>query len=154
MRSGQVKKKVLLVDPVYKSKILNRVISLVMRDGEKKVAEGIVYGVLAKLAQEKKEALDMFEGAVKNVMPKTEVRSRRVGGATYQIPMPVRYERSEALAVRWLIGAARKKKGKPMVEKLTEELKNAHQGIGDAIKKRDDVHKMAEANKAFSHFKF
>ena len=154
MRSGQVKKKVLLVDPVYKSKILNRVISLVMRDGEKKVAEGIVYGVLAKLAQEKKEALDMFEGAVKNVMPKTEVRSRRVGGATYQIPMPVRYERSEALAVRWIIGAARKKKGKPMVEKLTEELKNAHQGIGDAIKKRDDVHKMAEANKAFSHFKF
>src|SRR3989339_222846 len=154
MRSGQVKKKVLLVDPVYKSKILNRVISLVMRAGEKKVAEGIVYGVLAKLAQEKKEALDMFEGAVKNVMPKTEVRSRRVGGATYQIPMPVRYERSEALAVRWLIGAARKKKGKPMVEKLTEELKNAHQGIGDAIKKRDDVHKMAEANKAFSHFKF
>ena len=125
-----------------------------MRDGEKSVAEGVVYGALQKLNEDKKVALDIFENAIKNLMPKLEVRSRRVGGATYQVPQPVRYERSEALAVRWLIGVARKKKGKPMEEKLAEELKNAHQGIGDAIKKRDDVHKMAEANKAFSHFKF
>lgn len=125
-----------------------------MKDGEKSVAENVVYKVIGKLNEDKKQALDVFESAIKNVMPKLEVRSRRVGGATYQVPSPVRYERAEALAVRWIIGAARKKKGKPMVEKLLEEVKNAHQGIGDAIKKRDDVHKMAEANKAFSHFKF
>ena len=154
MRSGPVKKQQKPADPLFKSKLVARVISLVMRDGEKSVAEGVVYGALEKLAKDKKAALEMFEGAIKNVMPKLEVRSRRVGGATYQIPQPVRYERSEALAVRWIIGAARKKKGQPMTEKLFEELKNAHQGIGDAIKKRDDVHKMAEANKAFSHFRF
>ena len=154
MRSGPVKKQQKPADPLFKSKLVARVISLVMRDGEKSVAEGVVYGALEKLAKDKKAALEMFENAIKNVMPKLEVRSRRVGGATYQIPQPVRYERSEALAVRWIIGAARKKKGQPMTEKLFEELKNAHQGIGDAIKKRDDVHKMAEANKAFSHFRF
>jgi small subunit ribosomal protein S7 len=154
MRSGPVKKIQKPADALYKSKMVARVISLVMRDGEKSVAEGVVYGALGKLDNDKKLALEMFENAIKNVMPKLEVRSRRVGGATYQVPSPVRYERSEALAVRWIIGAARKKKGKPMEEKLFEELKNAHQGTGDSIKKRDDVHKMAEANKAFSHFKF
>jgi len=154
MRSGPVKKQPKPGDALFKSKLVARVISHVMRDGEKSVAEGVVYGALEKLNNDKKVALEMFENAIKNIMPKLEVRSRRVGGATYQIPQPVRYERSEALAVRWIIGAARKKKGKPMDEKLFEELKNAHQGIGDAIKKRDDVHKMAEANKAFSHFKF
>lgn len=154
MRSGPVKKEQKPADPVHKSKMVARVINLVMKDGEKSVAENVVYKVIDKLNEDKKQALDVFESAIKNVMPKLEVRSRRVGGATYQVPSPVRYERAEALAVRWIIGAARKKKGKPMVEKLLEEVKNAHQGIGDAIKKRDDVHKMAEANKAFSHFKF
>ncbi|MFA5776189.1 MAG: 30S ribosomal protein S7 [Patescibacteria group bacterium] len=154
MRSGPVKKQQKPGDSLFKSKLVARVLNHVMRDGEKSVAEGVVYGALEKLDKDKKVALDMFENAIKNVMPKLEVRSRRVGGATYQVPSPVRYERSEALAVRWIIGAARKKKGKPMEEKLFEELKNAHQGIGDAVKKRDDVHKMAEANKAFSHFKF
>jgi len=154
MRSGPIKKEQKPADPIYKSKIVARVVGLVMQAGKKSTAEGLVYGVLSKLNDDKKQALDIFESAVKNVMPKMEVRSRRVGGSTYQVPTPVRYERSEALAVRWIIGAARKKKGKPMVEKLSEEIKNAHQGIGDAIKKRDDVHKMAEANKAFSHFKF
>ena len=154
MRSGPVKKEQKPADPIYKSKIVARVVSLVMQHGEKRVAENIVYGVISKLNDDKKLAVETFESAVKNVMPKLEVRSRRVGGATYQIPSPVNYGRSEALAVRWIISAARKKKGKPMEEKLFEEIKNAHQGIGDAIKKRDDVHKMAEANKAFSHFKF
>ena len=154
MRSKPVKKEQKPADPIYKSKIVTRVINLVMRAGKKRVAEKLVYDVLNKLNEDRKTALDMFEGAVKNVMPKTEVRSRRVGGATYQIPSPVRYDRSEALAVRWLITAARKKKGKPMSEKLFEEMKNAYNGVGDAVKKRDDVHKMAEANKAFSHFRF
>lgn len=154
MRSGPVKKIQKPADAVYKSKMVARVINLVMRDGKKSVAENVVYKVINGLNEDKKQAVDIFEDAIKNVMPKLEVRSRRVGGATYQVPSPVRYERAEALAVRWIIGAARKKKGKPMTEKLSEEIKNAHQGIGDAIKKRDDVHKMAEANKAFSHFKF
>jgi small subunit ribosomal protein S7 len=154
MRSGPVKKTLKPADALFKSKLVARVITHIMRDGKKSVAEGVVYGALEKLDKDKKVALEMFENAVKNVMPKLEVRSRRVGGATYQVPSPVRYERSETLAVRWIIGAARKKKGKPITDKLFEELRNAQQGIGDAIKKRDDVHKMAEANKAFSHFKF
>jgi len=94
----------------------------------------------------------MFETAVKNVMPQQEVRSKRVGGATYQVPIPLKHERSEALALRWLITAARNKKGKPMEEKLYEELNNAYQSMGDAIKKRDDTHRMADANRAFAHF--
>ena len=154
MRSVPVRKDQKPVDPVHKSKTVTKVINLIMQKGKKSTAEGIVYGVIDKLNADKKQALELFETAIKNVMPKLEVRSRRVGGATYQVPQPVRYERSEALAVRWIIGAARKKKGKPMEEKLLEEINNASQGIGDAIKKRDDVHKMAEANKAFGHFKF
>ena len=150
MRSGPVKKLTKPGDSIFKSKLVARVINHVMRDGEKSVSEGVVYGALKKLNPDSKTALEMFETAIKNIMPKLEVRSRRVGGATYQVPQPVRYERSEALAVRWVVGSARKKKGKAMDEKLFEELKNAHQGIGDAIKKRDDVHKMADANKAFS----
>ncbi len=154
MRSGPVRSKQKPGDPIYKSKLVTRMVNLVMQRGKKDTAESIVYGVIDKLGADKKQALEIFETAVKNVMPKLEVRSRRVGGATYQVPQPVRYERSEALAVRWIVGAARKKKGKPMEEKLLEEIKNASQGVGDAIKKRDDVHKMAEANKAFGHFKF
>jgi len=154
MRSGPIRKEQHLTDPMYKSKVVGRFISYVMKDGELSVAERIVYDVLGKLDADRKVALDSFENAVKNVMPKTEVRSRRVGGATYQVPSPVRFERAEALAMRWIIGAARKRKGKAFADKLLEEIRNARQGIGDAIKKRDDVHKMAEANKAFAHFKF
>lgn len=153
MRSGPIKKEPKPGDYLYKSKLVTKVINLVMQRGKKSLAEKIVYGVLSKLSNDKKQALEIFETAIKNVMPKLEVRSRRVGGATYQVPQPVRYDRSETLAVRWIVHAARKKKGKPMMEKLFEEIKNAHQGVGDAIKKRDDVHKMAEANKAFGHFK-
>lgn len=154
MRAGPIKKLQKPGDSVYKSKLVARVVSTIMLKGKKSTAEGIVYKVIEKLTADKKQSLDVFESAIKNIMPKLEVRSRRVGGATYQVPQPVRYDRAEALAVRWLVSVARKKKGKPMEEKLLEEIKNASQGIGDAIKKRDDVHKMAEANKAFSHFKF
>ncbi|HBY10060.1 TPA: 30S ribosomal protein S7, partial [candidate division WWE3 bacterium] len=116
------------------------------------IAESVVYGAIDRLNEDRKEGLRTFEAAVKNVMPQQEVRSKRVGGATYQVPMPLKHERSEALALRWLITAARNKKGKPMEEKLYEELNNAYQSMGDAIKKRDDTHRMADANRAFAHF--
>lgn len=153
MRSKKPKKRQRTADPIYKSKIVAKMINIVMKDGKKTLAEKIVYGALQNLAQEKKERLQIFEKAVSNVMPKMEVRSRRIGGATYQIPQPVKHERSEALAIRWIVNAARKKKGKPMQQKLYEEIKDAYSEVGDAIKKRDEVHKMAEANKAFSHLR-
>lgn len=153
MRSKKVKKREVQADPLYKSFAITRMVNKVMWSGKKSLAEQIVYGALEKLSGDRKEALRIFDGAVKNVMPRQEVRSRRVGGATYQIPYPLKHERSEALAVRWIVESARAKKGKPMVEKLFEELRNAGQGTGDAIKKRDDTHKMAEANRAFAHFR-
>lgn len=154
MRSGTVKKRPLQTDPLFKSRTVARMINAVMKSGKKSLAEKIVYSALSKISEDRKEALSYFEQAVKNVMPVQEVRSRRVGGATYQIPTPLRHDRSEALALRWLIDASKNKKGKEMEIKLYEELKNAHEKTGGAIKKRDDVHKMAEANKAFSHFRF
>jgi small subunit ribosomal protein S7 len=152
MRGKRAKKRPIIPDSLYKSKVVSRMINVVMKDGKKSTAEGIVWGALGKLAEDRKEAVRMFEDAVKNVMPQQEVRSRRIGGATYQVPIPLKHDRSEALAVRWIVQAARNKAGKPMVENLYDELKSAHDGIGDAIKKRDDTHRMAEANRAFAHF--
>lgn len=152
MRGKPAKKRPVTGDPVLKSKLVNKMISVVMLDGKKSTAESIVYGAIDHLNEDRKEGLRMFEQAVKNVMPQQEVRSKRVGGATYQVPMPLKHERSEALALRWIISTARNKKGKPMDQKLYEELNNAYQSIGDAIKKRDDTHRMAEANRAFAHF--
>jgi small subunit ribosomal protein S7 len=154
MRGKRAKKRVITPDPIYKSRVVTRMVNKVMWGGKKRTAEEIVYGAMENLSGDKKEALDMFEAAVKNVMPKQEVRSRRVGGATYQIPFPVKHDRSEALAIRWLVEAARDKKGKTMGARLFEELKNAHEGAGDAVKTRDDTYRMAEANKAFAHFRF
>ena len=154
MRGKRAKKRELLPDPIYKSRSVARLINNIMLGGKKHTAESIVYGALEQLNPDKKEALTVFDNALKNIMPKQEVRSRRVGGATYQVPFPVKHERSEALAVRWLTDAARKKSGKSMSDRLYEELKNADEGIGDAIKIRSDTHKMADANKAFAHFKF
>lgn len=152
MRGKRAKKRPLNPDPIFKSKVVARMISVVMTRGKKSVAREIVYGAIKKLNEDEKEALRMFEQAVKNVMPQQEVRSRRVGGATYQVPIPLKHDRSEALAVRWIVGAARSKKGKPVVERLHNVLVDSYQNIGDAIKKRDDVHRMAEANRAFAHF--
>jgi small subunit ribosomal protein S7 len=152
MRGKRAKKRQLTADPLLKSKVVSRLVNILMQDGKKATAEGIVYAAIDKLNEDKKEGLRIFEQAVKNVMPQQEVRSRRIGGATYQVPQPLKHERAEALAVRWIVGAARKKKGKPMDQKLFEELNLANQNTGDAIKKRDDTHKMAEANRAFSHF--
>src|SRR3989344_8398590 len=154
MRGKQVKKRQISPDPLYNSRTVARMINKVMLGGEKRTAEGVVYKTLEKFSADRKEALTIFDAALQNVMPKQEVRSRRVGGATYQVPFPVKHERSEALAMRWLIEAARTKKGKPMNEKLATELKEASENTGAAIKKRDDVHKMADANRAFAHFRF
>ncbi len=153
-RTGKVKKRPIKVDPFYKSRLVTRFINRVMEQGKKKTAEKIVYGALRNLNEDKKEALTLLEKATKNVMPSQEVRSRRVGGATYQIPMPVRHDRSETLAVRWLIQAAQARKGKPMVEKLTAELRDAAEEKGEAFKKKANIHRMAEANRAFSHFRW
>lgn len=154
MRSGKIKKRQTQVDPIYKSRTISRMVNVMMVDGKKSTAEKIIYTALEQLSEDKKEALRIFEDAIKNVMPKQEVRSRRVGGATYQVPMPVKHARAEALALRWLIGAARNSQGKPMADRLFQELKNANEGIGNAIKKKEETHKMADANRAFAHFRF
>ena len=152
MRSGKTDKRQVQSDLLYKSRVVTRMINTVMLNGNKSLAEKIVYGALSKLAEERKDALTAFEQAVKNVMPVQEVRSRRIGGATYQVPVPLKHDRSEALAVRWIVQTARSRKGKPMLEKLFEEIKNAQSKTGSAIKKKEDTHRMAEANKAFAHF--
>lgn len=153
-RSGLVKKRETLVDPLYHSRVVTRFINRVMIGGKKSLAKRIVYGALAKLAEDRKEAATKLEEIMKRVMPEVEIRPRRVGGATYQVPVPVRFDRAQALAIRWLTEAAKSKKGKPMEEKLAEELTLALKGEGEAIKKRENVHRMADANKAFAHFKW
>lgn len=132
---------------------MSKFINHVMERGKKSVAQGIVYRAFDIIKEKtKKDPVKVFEEAMKVVQPQVEVRSRRVGGANYQVPLPVRGERQDALAFRWIIGAARAKKGQPMHEKLATVLIDASTGVGDAVKKRDDVHRMAEANKAFAHF--
>jgi len=142
-------------DPVYNSTKVTRFINRLMLDGKKSVAQKIVYASFDILAKEAgTTGLDAFETALKNVIPMMEVRSRRVGGSTYQVPMEVRPERGLALAMRWLIGNARKRSGKSMEEKLAGELLEAFNKTGSSVKKREDTHKMAEANKAFAHFRW
>ncbi len=153
-RTGSIRKRPIEADPLYKSCLVTRLINRVMEGGKKKTAEKIVYGALRNLSADENEAKDFLKKAVQNVMPKQEVRSRRVGGATYQIPMPVKHDRSEALAVRWITQAAQAKKGKPMVDRLTEELRDAAQGRGAAFKKKENMYRMAQANKAFAHFRW
>jgi small subunit ribosomal protein S7 len=153
-RTKTITKKQKEVDSVYKSRVVTRLIDVVMRHGQRAKAEKLVYSSLSKLSEDRKEATAQFENAIKNVLPKIEVRSRRIGGATYQVPTPLRHDRSEALALRWLVDASRNKHGKPFDEKLSQELKDAANNTGTAVKKRDDMHRMAEANKAFAHFKW
>jgi small subunit ribosomal protein S7 len=153
MRSKQTKKRQVQPDIILKSKTITKLVNIVMLHGKKSIAESIVYSSLDKLNDDRKESLRIFEQAVKNVTPKQEVRSRRIGGATYQVPYPVRHDRGEALALKWIVEVARKKQGKAMDEFLKDEIMNAYNNMGDAIRKRDDVHKMAESNKAFSHFR-
>jgi small subunit ribosomal protein S7 len=153
MRGSPAKKRVIKADPKYGSVVLAKFINHLMKKGKKTTAQTIIYGALEKVAAvSKKDPMKVFEEAIRNVQPQVEVRSKRVGGANYQVPLPVRGERQHALSCRWIIGAARAKKGQPMHEKLATVILDSQQGIGDAIRKRDDMHRMAEANKAFAHF--
>jgi small subunit ribosomal protein S7 len=154
-RRREVTKREILPDPKYKNILVARFINKIMNRGKKSVAEGILYGALGIIQERAKEdPLKLFEKSVNNVKPIIEVKSRRVGGATYQVPTEVRQERRTALAIRWLITYAKERSEKSMEEKLAAELMDAANNRGGAIKKREDVHKMAEANKAFAHYRW
>ncbi len=156
MRRRRAEKRQVMPDPKYSSELVSRFMNVIMDCGKKTVAEGIVYGALDILAEKVTEepALKSFSKAIDNVRPRVELKARRVGGATYQVPIDVAPTRGTSLALRWIRDFARKKKGKPMVQKLADELIAAYKQEGAAIKKRDETHKMAEANKAFSHFRW
>ena len=141
-------------DPKYRSEVVSKFINSIMYDGKRSTAEKILYSALDKMKEKNDDPLKIFNSAVSNVRPNLEVRSRRVGGATYQVPVEVKPSRSQALALRWIMDATRKRKNKTMAEKLYFELLDASQNKGSAIKKREDTHKMAEANKAFAHFRW
>jgi small subunit ribosomal protein S7 len=142
-------------DPKFADLVLSKFMNAVMEQGKKSVAERIVYGALEKVeAKAKSDPIAMFHQALENVMPAVEVRSRRVGGATYQVPVEVRAERRQALAIRWIIAAARARNESTMVDKLSGELIDAANNRGTAVKKREDTHKMADANRAFSHYRW
>lgn len=153
MRGKQAPKRKIAPDPEYNNTAVTKFINYIMLHGKKGTAQKIVYGAFDIIKEKtKKEPLDVFNQAVKNVSPVLEVKARRIGGANYQVPIEVRGERRFNLGSRWIIEAAKSRKGKPMQEKLAQELMDAAEKQGDAIKKREDVHRMAEANKAFAHF--
>ena len=154
-RRGRIAKRDVLADPVYNSKMVTRLVNSIMLDGKKGVAQKIVYGAFDIVAEKTgKDALDAFTEALENIMPVLVVKSRRVGGATYQVPMEVRPERRQTLGLRWLTAYARARSEKTMRERLAGEIMDALNNTGGACKKRDDTHKMAEANKAFAHFRW
>ncbi len=154
-RRGKVAKRDVLLDPVYNSKLVTRLVNNIMLDGKKGVAQKIVYGAF-EIVEEKsgKPALEMFEAAMENIMPSLEVKARRVGGATYQVPMEVRPERRQTLGLRWITKYARLRNEQTMKERLANEILDAVNGVGGSVKKREDTHKMAEANKAFAHYRW
>ncbi len=154
-RRHVAEKREILPDPKYANQVLAKFINMVMRSGKKSIAEKIVYGALDEIATRgKNDPLDAFMQAIENIRPLVEVKSRRVGGATYQIPVEVRHDRSTALAMRWLVDAAKKRGEKNMGMRLAGELMDACDNKGTAIKKREETHRMAEANKAFSHYRW
>jgi small subunit ribosomal protein S7 len=157
-RRAQAPKRTILPDPKYGSQLLAKFMNMIMNDGKKSVAERIIYGALDRISekesQEGDKSLELLEQALENVKPMVEVKSRRVGGATYQIPIEVRPARRQTLAMRWLIEAARKRSEKSMAHRLAHELMDAADNRGTAVKKKEDTHRMAEANKAFSHYRW
>ncbi len=154
-RKRSAPKKIPIIDSKYKSTIIPKLINSIMYDGKKTVAEKIIYDAIDKIkSKSKDEPITIFNEAINNIRPTVEVRSRRVGGATYQVPVEVKSKRSQALALRWLIDASRKRKDKNMSDKIFNEIYNAYQNKGSAIKKKEDTHKMAESNKAFAHFRW
>ena len=154
-RKGYIAKREILPDPLYNSTLVTKLINNVMMDGKKQLAQGIVYDAFEIVAEKTgKDALTAFEEAMNNIMPVLEVKARRVGGATYQVPMEIRAERRQALGLRWLVSYARNRHEKTMAEKLAGEIIDAVNGNGGAFKKKEDTHRMAEANKAFAHYKW
>ncbi|MCL6635516.1 MAG: 30S ribosomal protein S7 [Peptococcaceae bacterium] len=154
-RRGAVPKREVLPDPVYRSKILTKLINQIMLDGKKSIAEACVYKAFDTIREKTgKNPLEVFEQAMKNVMPVLEVKARRVGGANYQVPVEVRHDRRQTLAIRWLTNYSRNRAGKTMDEKLANEIMDAANGTGASVKKKEDTHKMAEANKAFAHYRW
>ncbi len=154
-RRGKIAKRDVLLDPVYNSKLVTRLINSIMYDGKKGVAQKIVYGAFEIIAEKTgKPALEVFEKAMENIMPNLEVKARRIGGATYQVPMEVRPERRQTLGLRWITSYSRARNEETMKERLAAEILDAINGVGGACKKRDDTHRMAEANKAFAHYRF
>jgi len=155
MRRRRAPKREIEPDLVYRDKVVAKFINIIMQRGKKTIAQKIVYGAFDIIREKmKKDPLEVFYKAIENVRPRLEVRPRRIGGATYQIPIEVPKDRGIGIALRWLRDAARSRKGKPMKEKLAEELILAFKNQGAAVKKRDDTHRMAEANKAFAHFRW
>jgi small subunit ribosomal protein S7 len=154
-RKGPAVKRIPVPDPIYGSEMMTRFINRMMVDGKKVTAEKIFYGAM-RICEEKAgaPAIEVFDKALQNAMPAVEVRPRRVGGQTYQVPMEVRPDRRRTLALRWLIANARKRSGKTMIDRLSSEFMDAYNGTGATIKKREDTHRMAEANKAFAHYRF
>ena len=154
-RKGHIQKRDVLADPIYNSKVVTKLVNNIMLDGKKGVAQKIVYGAFNRISKKTgKEALEVFEEAMNNIMPVLEVKARRIGGATYQVPIEVRPERRQALALRWLTVYSRKRGEKTQEERLANEIMDAANNTGAAVKKKEDMHKMAEANKAFAHYRW
>lgn len=154
-RKGHVPKRDVLPDPIYNSKIVTKLINAIMLDGKKGTAQQIVYGAFDMVSENKGvPAIEAFETALNNIMPVIEVKARRVGGATYQVPIDIRPDRRQALALRWLVTYSRKRSEKTMIERLAYELIDAMNEVGGSVKKKEEVHKMAEANRAFSHYRW
>ena len=154
-RKGHIQKRDVLADPMYNSKVVTKLINNIMLDGKKGTAQKIVYGAFGQVADKTgKEAMEVFEAAMNNLMPLLEVKARRIGGATYQVPVEVRPERRQALALRWLTLFSRKRSEKTMVDRLANEIIDASNNTGNAVKRKEDMHKMAEANKAFAHYRW
>ena len=154
-RKGHIAKRDVLPDPIYNNKVVTKLINNIMLDGKKGVAQKIVYGAFDRIAEETgKDALEVFTEAMNNIMPALEVKARRIGGATYQVPIEVRPDRRQALALRWLTTYSRNRGEKTMEERLANEILDAANNTGASVKKKEDMHKMAEANKAFAHYRF
>ena len=154
-RKGHTQKRDVLADPLYNNKVVTKLINNIMLDGKKGVAQKIVYGAFNRIAADtQKEAVEVFEEAMNNIMPVLEVKAKRIGGATYQVPIEVRTERRQALALRWLTTYSRKRGEKTQEERLAKEIMDAANNTGASVKKKEDMHKMAEANKAFAHYRF
>ena len=154
-RKGHIQKRDVLADPLYDNKVVTKLINTVMLDGKKGVAQKIVYGAFARVEEKAgKPALEVFDEAMNNIMPLLEVKARRIGGATYQVPIEVRPDRRQALALRWLTLFSRKRGETTMVERLAGELMDAANNTGAAVKRKEEMHRMAEANKAFAHYRF